>query len=89
MPDVLNNLGKLFVPFSSYRFEIIESDVRDKAKHRIAIELFSDPLHWIDTIGNQLLVSAPQATENLEAEMLTELFSLQPYLSVHSIKHSA
>jgi len=89
MPDVLNNLGKLFAPFANYRFEIIESDVWDKAKHRIAVELFSDPLHWIDTIGNQLLVSIPQAETNPDAEILTELFSLQPYLSIHSIKHRA
>ncbi|OCX51416.1 hypothetical protein BEL04_15420 [Mucilaginibacter sp. PPCGB 2223] len=85
MPDVLNNLGKLFVPFGSYKFEIVESDIRDKSKHRIAIELFSKPMTWIDTIGNQLLVSVQQPDGD-NAETLTELFAMQPYLSIHSIK---
>lgn len=86
MPDILNSLGKLFLPFSSYKFEIIESDIRDKAKHRIAVELFSDPLTWIDTVDNQLLVSMHPDSENADADILTEMFALQPYLSIHSIK---
>jgi len=87
MPDMLNNLGKLFLPFSNYKFEIIESDIRDKSRHRIAIELFSDPVDWIDTIDNQLLVSVHPDSENTDADVLTEMFALQPYLSIYSIKH--
>lgn len=87
MPDVLNNLGKLFVPFSNYKFEIIESDIRDKAKHRIAVEMYSDPLTWIDTVANQLLVGIHPDKEDSDAGVLTEMFVMQPYLSIHSIKH--
>lgn len=87
MPDILNNLGKLFVPFSDYKFEIIESDIRDKAKHRIAVEMYSDALTWIDTIDNQLLVSVHPDKEDSDADVLTEMFVMQPYLSIHSIKY--
>jgi len=87
MPDILNNLGKLFVPFSNYKFEIIESDIRDKAKHRIAVEMYSDALTWIDTIDNHLLVSVHSDREDSDAEVLTEMFVMQPYLSIYSIKY--
>lgn len=85
MPDVLNSLGKLFLPFSNYKFEIIESDIRDRSKHRIAIELFSDPLTWFDTIDNQLLVAVNVSDESRANEVLTDMFSMQPYLSIHSL----
>lgn len=84
VPDILSNLGKTFLPFDKYRFEIIESHVTDKSKHRVAVNFYSDPLIWHDTIGNQLLLSVPNALEAGEA--LTEIVSLQPFLSIYSVK---
>jgi hypothetical protein len=84
VPDVLNSLGKHFLPFKNYRFEIINSDIKDKSKHQVAINFFSEPLTWHDTIGNQLLISLNEKDEN--AEYLTELFLMQPFLSIYSLK---
>jgi len=84
MPDVLNNIGKHFLPFKNFKFEIINSDMRNKARHQVAVNFLSEPITWHDTIGNQLLVSLHSGSE--DGAVLTELFSMQPYLSIHSLK---
>ncbi len=83
-PDVLNILGKHFLKFESFRFEIINSDIRDITKHQVAINFFSSPLTWHDTIDNYLVVSDKS---QVEKEMLTNLFQLQPYLSIYSLSY--
>ena len=83
VPDVLNALGKHFLPFSNFRFEIINSDLKDKTRHQVAILFYSDSLTWHHTIGNQLLVSLPDKEEG--EETLTELIALRPFLSIYSI----
>ena len=57
MPDILDNLGKAFLLFSQYSFEIINSDMKNKKDHRVAISFFSELLTWHDTIADHLLVS--------------------------------
>lgn len=84
IPDIVNALGKIFLPFSNYRFEIIHSDIKDKKKHEVAVNFFSERLTWHDTFGNKLLVSVPGNFEN--DEILTELFTMQPFLSIYSLK---
>ena len=84
MPDLLNNLGRLFLPFTHYRFEIINSSTKDKTKHQVAINFFTGDLVWHDTINNQLLLSIPGNMEN--GEILTELFTLLPFVSIYSLK---
>jgi hypothetical protein len=87
VPDLVNNLGRLFLPFNNYRFEIINSHIKDKSKHQVAINFFTDHLVWHDTINNQLLLSVPGNTEN--GETLTELFTLPPFVSIYSLKTPA
>jgi len=84
VPDLTNNLGRLFLPFKNYRFEIINSDLKDKTKHQVAINFFTDHLVWHDTINNQLLLSVPGNTE--DGEILTELFTLPSFVSIYSLK---
>ena len=83
VPDLTNNLGRLFLPFNNYRFEIINSDIKDRLKHRVAINFFTDHLVWLDTIDKQLLLSIAGNTEN--GETLTELFTLPPFVSIYSL----
>ncbi len=83
VPDLTNNLGRLFLPFNNYRFEIINSDIKDRLKHRVAINFFTDHLVWHDTIDKQLLLSISGNTEN--GETLTELFTLPPFVSIYSL----
>ncbi|MBC6109018.1 hypothetical protein ACFOG5_13155 [Pedobacter fastidiosus] len=84
IPDVLDNLGRRFLAFENFRFELINSDINDIDRHKIAINFFSKPLVWHDTIDNQLLVS--QFTETVEEETFTNLFPMQPFVSIYSIK---
>ncbi|MBG9375828.1 hypothetical protein I5907_06250 [Panacibacter sp. DH6] len=86
VPDVLNNAGKTFLTFKHFRFEIINSNTRDKSKHQVAVNFYSEPLLWYTTVGSQLIVAPVTEAANMEAEMLTEQFSLQPFLSIYSIK---
>ena len=85
MPDILNNLGKHFLQFTGYRFEIINSDIKNKTGHQVAINFFSEPLAWHDTAGGYLLVS-PLNGEKNEDGILTDLVQLQSFLSIYSLK---
>ena len=85
IPDILNNLGKHFLSFKNYRFEIINSDIKSKTSHQVAINFFSEPMIWHDTIDSYLLVS-PLAGEKSDDGILTHLVQLQPFLSIYSIK---
>jgi hypothetical protein len=88
IPDIKNTLGKQFLPFKNIRFEIINSDVTDKSRHNVAINFYSEPLLWHDTVAGNLLVSFPdQPAQN--DETLTEMVPLQPLLSIYSIKEIA
>jgi len=83
VPEILNNLGRRFLIFRQFQFELINSDINDKNKHQIAVNFFTEPLVWYDTISNYLLIGhLSQTTEDI----YTHLFQLQPYLSIHSIK---
>lgn len=87
IPDIQNTLGKTFLPFKNFRFEIIHSDIKDISKHTVAINFYSEPLLWMDTIGNVLVIALQDKTEN--GEMLTETFTLSPFVSIYSIKETA
>ncbi|WPV68041.1 hypothetical protein [Chitinophaga sp. LS1] len=84
VPDITNNIGKTFLPFKIFKFEIVNSDITDKKKHQVAVNFISEPLTWHDTISNQLLVTINNEPDN--GETLTEMFSMQPFLSIYSIQ---
>lgn len=88
IPDIANVSGKLCLPFTNFRFEIIQSHVQQKDAHKIAIYFFSDPLTWIDTIDNHLLIAYDdQRTTPWEGRhVATDLIALQPYLSISSFQ---
>lgn len=85
VPDILNSLGKHFLVFKNHRFEIINSDIKNKAAHRVAINFISEPLQWHDTIGDNMLLSAVGAKETDDG-VLTDILQLQPFLSIYSVK---
>ncbi|WP_231426711.1 MULTISPECIES: hypothetical protein [Pedobacter] len=86
IPDILDNLGRRFLTFENFKFEIINSDINNIEKHKIAINFFSKPMIWHDSINDFLLVS--QQHEVDEDEVFTNLFQLPPFVSIHSIKKS-
>lgn len=82
IPDILNIVGRQFLIFKRFHFEIINSDIQHKSAHQVAINFYSEPLLWHDTIGNYLLVSEVK-DENTH---LTDMVQLIPFLSIHSLK---
>lgn len=86
VPDVVDNLGRHFLKFSRFQFEIINSDLLDRSRHQVAITFYSDPLTWHATISNLLLVSDAAAAGE---ELLTHLVALQPFLSIYSVQPPA
>jgi hypothetical protein len=83
IPDVLNNLGKHFLKFSNFQFEIVNSHLKDVSKHKVAINFYSDPLIWLDTVADLLLVSDQHTSDQ---EFQTHMFRLQPYLTIQTLK---
>jgi hypothetical protein len=86
VPDILNNLGRHFLHFNQFHFELINSDIHDKSKHQVAINFFSEPLTWHDTVGQFLLVSKAGGAPGPAGETLTHLVPLRPFLSIHAIQ---
>ena len=86
IPDVLNTLGKHFLPFKNFRFEIINSDVKDGKTHMIAVNFYSEPVTWLDTIGSTMIIAVNNTIEN--GELLTDSLIMPPFVSVYSVKHN-
>lgn len=82
MPFVSNNLGLPALPFKNYRFQLIDSHLSDLSVHNISIYFLSEPLVWIETIGEKLLVAPVSET----GEYKTALISLGSNLSIDSFK---
>jgi hypothetical protein len=86
VPDMLNNVGKRFLKFNKFQLEIINSDINDKAKHQVAINFYTEPLIWHHTVENFLLLSDYKPAETENEEVLTNLFQVQPYVNIYSLK---
>ncbi|MES3016156.1 MAG: hypothetical protein V4721_00185 [Bacteroidota bacterium] len=84
IPDIFNALGRQFLVFSNFSFEVINSDMNERDKHQVAVSFYSEPLTWHDTIGDQMLLSDIKQEGN---EILTHLVRLQPFLSIHSLNY--
>ena len=89
IPDIKNVQEQLCLPFSNFRFEIIQSHVQRKEEHKIAICFYSEPLTWLDTIDNQLLISHGNRKDVIAngEEIQTDLVSLQSMLSISSFQN--
>jgi hypothetical protein len=86
VPDIVNNVGRYFLKFSRYQFELINSHLHDQSRHQVAINFYAAPLLWHDTIAPYLLVSDPAAPAEASGDVLTHLFQLQPYLTIHALR---
>ncbi|MCK7556062.1 hypothetical protein MKQ70_13950 [Chitinophaga sedimenti] len=86
VPDVTDNLGKLFLRFENFRFEIIQSDRATIQQHRVAINFYSRPLYWLDTIHDYLLLSDPESAPTGDDSVPAILYRLSPFVSIHAIK---
>jgi hypothetical protein len=85
VPDNVNNVGRYFLEFSRCQFELINSSLHDQSKYQVAINFYTEPLHWHDTIAPYLLVSEAAALPETGGVVLTHLCQLQPYLTIHAL----
>lgn len=69
------------IPFSEHRFDLLESDLTDRSRHRVAITYLTDTLTWLGTVGNTLLLTAGDPANGL---VDTFMVALQPGLSIVS-----
>jgi hypothetical protein len=84
IPNLKTTLGKS-VRFSTYQFEVIESDITNKAKHAVAITYFTGPVLLHAVIGNYLLLSNDDdCSRNSQVASETYLITLQHFLSISS-----
>ncbi len=88
MPDIMNAAGTLCVPFTQFKFEILASHIEQKEAHKITIHFYSEPITWIDTIGDQLLIANGDHRQALQtgSDVSTDLIALQPNLSIWSFQ---
>jgi hypothetical protein len=87
VPDIANVYGKLCLPFKRFKFEIIQSDIKDRASHKVAIYFYSEPITWIDTLDGKLLIAYGDQREAIIAgdEVETDMIALQPFLAISSV----
>lgn len=85
IPDIVTTPGKQFLVFNHYNFELINSDIKNKNDHQVAITFFSEPLIWLDTIADQLLLAEPAQPTTVDGHLI-HMVKLQPFLGIHSLK---
>ncbi|WP_149698845.1 hypothetical protein [Chitinophaga sp. CF418] len=82
IPGLTDNLGNP-VPFESHRFEIITSDITNKAAHKVGIVYTTGTLTLLGVLGEYMLLAAGDQLNNPDQpEIPTFMLKLQPQLSV-------
>lgn len=72
-------LGSSYFPFTEYRFDIINTDIRDRTKHKVGITFYSPELLLLDIINNCYLVAKDTGKSNGHD---TLMFAVRPDLSI-------
>ena len=84
IPDIADNLGKRFLQFKNFSFEIINSHINNISKHQVAVNFFSEKLLLHEVIGEYLLLSDLEQQENVYE---THLLKIVPYLSIDQYQY--
>jgi len=82
IPGLNDNLGNP-VSFDTHRFEIITSDITNKAAHQVSIVYTTGTLTLLDVPGEYMLLAAGDQLNNPEQqEVQTFMIKMQPHLSI-------
>lgn len=89
IPDIVNMHEQLCLPFKNFRFGVIQSHIQNKEEHKVAIYFYSEPMLWIDSIENKLVIASGSQIEAFKpgAEISTDLIAIQPLLSISSFQN--
>jgi len=82
IPVLKDSLDKTVVSFAMHQFEIIDSDITNKAAHKVAITYTSQTLLLLDTIGKYFLLSNDEKANGVNEPAETFMLKMQPGLSV-------
>lgn len=88
IPDVVDNHGQTFLRFKNFKFELLKSHKKDMSKHQVCVTFFSESYCWMDTIGDQLLLTKGE-DENLlynAQEVFPSLLSMTSNVSIYSFQ---
>jgi len=85
IPGLKDSLGRSNIPFTTNKFEIVESDITSKSRHKIAITYITDTLTLIDIIGEFMLLTAGDQFKNESTNAVeTFLLKMQDGLAITS-----
>ena len=82
IPNLATTLGKSIL-FETHEFEVIDTDITNKQMHQVAIIYTSKPLVLHEIIGEYILVSYNNTTDEQKAAT-TFMVKMQAQLSVSS-----
>ncbi|KOS06388.1 hypothetical protein AM493_10365 [Flavobacterium akiainvivens] len=77
VPDVL---GTTYLPFTTYRLDIVNTDITDMARHKVGITFYSPLFTYLGIVNNCYLVSSNTNSEAPGLETL--MFPVQPLLAI-------
>ncbi|MES2240759.1 MAG: hypothetical protein V4497_10940 [Bacteroidota bacterium] len=80
---ITDALGNNYFPFTSYRFDIINTDCTDITKHKIGITFYSPLLTYLGMVDGHFLLSKNTEDSN---EFETFMLATQTHLSVCYLK---
>lgn len=83
VPDVIDNQGRKILSFKKFNLEILHAHIDNRESFKFAINFFSEPFLWLDTVGNFLIIS-PAVKEKGNDTVYT--LGMQAYLSIHHYK---
>lgn len=83
IPDLNDNLNFEGIGFETYHVTLLESDIREKKAHKVAIIYVSNELTLIDTIGDYLIL-ADDHVFGVKASHETFTLQLKPGISICS-----
>ncbi|GAB2569630.1 hypothetical protein [Spirosoma areae] len=86
MPGLTDTFGQP-VAFTEHRFDLLDSDITDRTKHRVALTYLTDTLTLVGTVGSYLLLafpSQPETTDSQPPVLETFVIEMQPNLSIVS-----
>ena len=88
IPHITDAHGQLCLHFRQHRFEVLDSSLTDRRRHRIQLSFISEPLLWLDTLPGSYLLAPPEqlAALRLGREVLTTEMPFQPHLSVYAFQ---
>lgn len=86
IPQIVDAYGGFCLQFRKFKFEIIDSDLFNKSKHRVSIEFISEPLLCLGKMGDDFLIAPFEELENYKnnQEIATRLIPSQKFLNIYS-----